>query len=333
MNSTARSLCTALSISLVVAAAADAAESRKAGVDPSSYPDRPIRILVPFVGGVADVYARVIGHGLHEKWGQPVIIDNRPAAGGLVAAETAAKAAADGYTLLIGIDGTMTINPSLYSKLPYDPVKDFIPLSQVILAPLVLVVHPALPVKSVKQLIDLAKAKPGQLNYGSPATGNSGHLAGEAFRIMTGIDIVHVPYKGGAGALTALLGREVEMVFSNAGLAVPHVKAERLRGLAVSTSKRIPALPDLPTIAEAGVPGYEAATWTGIFARTGTPKPVFDKLEQEILRILRRPDIQENAINQGLVPVASTSEEFADYMKKEAAQYAKLIKTLGIRAE
>ena len=319
----------AMSLLCLVPGAACAAQARDAG----SYPDRPIRILVPFIGGVADVYARVIGQGLQEKWGQPVIIDNRPAAGGLVAAETAAKAGPDGYTLLIGIDGTMTINPSLYAKLPYDPVKDFIPITQVLLAPLILVVHPAMPVKSVKELVALARAKPGQLNYGSPATGNSGHLAGEAFKIMTGTDIVHVPYKGGAGALNALLGREVNLVFSNAGLALAHVKAGRLRALAVSTTKRIPALPDVPTVAEAGVPGYAAGTWTGIFARAGTPAPIFAKLEQEIIGILRRPEVQETLTSQGLVPVASSSKEFAAYMKQEAAEYAKLIKGLGIRAE
>lgn len=333
MKLTVRQIYLAMSMMVLASIPTSAWTQTQPAAADKPYPNRPIRILVPFVGGVADIYARIIGKGLHEMWGQPVIIDNRPSAGGQVATETAAKASADGYTLLIGIDGTMTINPSLYSKLPYDPVKDFTPITQVILAPLILVVHPASPVKSVKELIALAKAKPGQLNYGSPATGNSGHLAGEIFKIMTATDIVHVPYKGGPGALTGLLSREVFLVFSNAGLSLPMVKAGRLRALAVSTQKRIPALPDVPTVAEAGVPGYEAGTWTGIFARAGTPRPIFAKLEQEIIKILRRPDVQETTKSQGLVPVANTSVEFAAYLKKEAAQYAKLIKDLGIRVE
>ena len=296
-------------------------------------PNKPIRFLVPFIGGVADVYARIIGQKLTEAWGQPVVIDNRPGAGGLIATEIAVQAPANGYTVLIGIDGTFTINPSLYRKLPYDPVKDFVPITQVLIAPLILVSLPSLPAQSVKELIALEKSKPGQFNYGSPATGNAGHLAGEMFNSMTGTKFVHVPYKGGASAVTALLTGEVTLVFSNAGVALPYVKAGRLRALAVSSRQRLPVMPDLPTIAEAGVPGYEAGTWTGVFSRAGTPRDIQEKLTDKIISIVRRPEIQEGMINQGIIPVGNTPQEFAAYMKVEAASYAKVIRELGIRAD
>ena len=298
-----------------------------------SYPSKPIRFLVPFVAGVSDIYARLIGQKLTESWGQPVIIDNRPGAGGMIGAELAAKAPPDGYTLLIGIDGTQTIAPSLYRDLPYDPVKDFAPITQIYLAPFILVVLPSFPANSVRELIEFAKSKPGQLNYGSPATGNAGHLAGELFQSMTGSRMVHVPYKGGAMALTGLLASEVSMVFSNAALALPQVEAKRLKPLAVSTLQRVPVLPDVPTIAEAGVPGYEGATWSGVFVRADTPKEIVGKLTAEILRVLRTPEVRSFTIKQGLIPVVSTPDQFASYMKTEAARYAKVIKDAGIHLD
>ena len=318
----------ALGLALMFAAGSAFAQSAA-----KDYPRKPIRFLVPFVAGVSDIYARLIGQKLTESWGQPVIIDNRPGAGGMIGAELAAKAPPDGYTLLIGIDGTQTIAPSLYRDLPYDPVKDFAPITQIYLAPFILVVLPSLPPNSVRELIEYAKARPGQLNYGSPATGNAGHLAGELFQSMTGTRMVHVPYKGGAMALTGLLGSEVSMVFSNAALALPQVEAKRLKALGVSTLQRVPALPDVPTIAEAGVPGYEGATWSGVFVRADTPREIVGKLTTEILRILRTPEVRTSTIKQGLIPVVSTPEQFAAYMKAEAARYAKVIKDAGIRIE
>lgn len=310
-----------------------AASGALAQVNYKNYPNRPIRFLVPFVAGASDIYARIIGQKLTEVWGQPVIIDNRPGAGGIIGAELAARAPPDGYTLLIGIDGTHTIAPSLYRTLSYDPVKNFFPITQIYLAPLILVVLPSFPANSVRELIEFAKSKPSQLNYGSPATGNSGHLAGELFKSMTGITMVHVPYKGGAMALNGLLGNEVSMVFSNAALALPQIEGKRLKALAVSTLQRVPLLPDVPTISEAGVSGYEAATWSGVFVRSDTPKEIALKLTTEILRILRTQEVLNTTTKQGLIPVVSTPEQFASYLKIESARYAKLIKDAGIHLD
>jgi len=310
-----------------------AAGSVLAQANYKNYPSKPIRFLVPFVAGVSDIYARIIGQKLTESWGQPVIIDNRPGAGGIIGAELAAKAPPDGYTLLIGIDGTHTIAQSLYRDLAYDPVKDFFPITQIYLAPFILVVLPSFPANSVRELIGFAKSKPDQLNYGSPATGNAGHLAGELFKSMTGIKMVHVPYKGGAMAINGLLGSEVSMVFSNAALALPQIEGKKLKALGVSTSQRMQVLPDVPTISEAGVPGYEAATWSGVYVRADTPREITGKLTAEILRILRTPEVRNTTTKQGLIPVVSTPEQFASYMKIEAARYAKLIKEAGIRID
>lgn len=297
------------------------------------YPAKPVRIVITFAGGAAEIYARVVGQRLNEIWGQPVIIDPRPGANGILATEIVARAAPDGYTLLAGVDGTHTINPSFYRKLPYDAVRDFAPISQIFLAPLIVVVHPSLPVKSMRELAAFARARPGQLTFSSPGTGNSGHLAGELFAIMAGVKLTHVPYKGGAQALVALMSGEVSLLFSNAGNSVPYLKTGKFRALAITTRERIAALRDLPTVAESGFPGFEAGTWTGFFAPAGTPREIVNRIARDVAQVVRRPDVREHMASQGLVAVGNTPEQFGEAMKAETARYAKLIRQLGIRAD
>jgi tripartite-type tricarboxylate transporter receptor subunit TctC len=298
------------------------------------YPAKPIKIVVPFTpGGTTDVLARAVGQKLTANWGQPVVIDNRPGAGGNIGSEVVAKAAGDGYTLLMGTISTHGINPSLYTKLPFDAVKDFAPVSLVARVPNVLVLHPSVPANSVKELIALAKAKPGQLNFASSGNGTSIHLSGEMFKTMAGVQMSHIPYKGSAPALTDLLGGQVSLMFDNMPTALPHVKAGRLKALAVTTAKRSPALPELPTVAESGLPDFEATSWFGVLAPAATPKEIVSKLSGEIAKILKTPDVQAQLSGQGAEPVGSTAEEFATHIKSEMAKWAKVVKESGARID
>jgi tripartite-type tricarboxylate transporter receptor subunit TctC len=298
------------------------------------YPAKPIKIVVPFTpGGTTDVLARAVGQKLTANWGQPVVIDNRPGAGGNIGSEVVAKAAGDGYTLLMGTISTHGINPSLYTKLPFDAVKDFAPVSLVARVPNVLVLHPSVPANSVKELIALAKAKPGQLNFASSGNGTSIHLSGEMFKTMAGVQMSHIPYKGSAPALTDLLGGQVSLMFDNMPTALPHVKAGRLKALAVTTAKRSPALPELPTVAESGLPDFEATSWFGVLAPAATPKEIVNKLSGEIAKILKTPDVQAQLSGQGAEPVGSTAEEFATHIKSEMAKWAKVVKESGARID
>ena len=298
------------------------------------YPTKPIRIIVAYTpAGTTDILARILGQKFTEAWKHPVIVDNRPGANGNIGTDIAAKSPPDGYTLLMTTAGPHGINPTLYPKLPFDPVKDFAPISLVALVPNILVVHNSLPVKNVKELIALAKSKPGQLSSGAPGVGSTGHLSMELFKSMTGISMVFVPYKGSAPTLQDLMGGQIQVVIDNLPPYVPQVKAGKIHALAVTTAKRSATVPDLPTIAEAGVKGYEASAWFGLLAPAGTPKDIVDKLSAETAKILNMTDVREKLSAQGAEPAADSPDEFSSFIKVEIAKWAKVIKESGAKAE
>jgi tripartite-type tricarboxylate transporter receptor subunit TctC len=298
-----------------------------------SYPNRPIRFLVGFApGGFTDVMARAIAAKLSESWNQQVVVDNRPGASTTIAADLAAKAAPDGYTLLMMTDNHVT-NPGLFSKLPYDSEKDFAPVTLAALAPFLLVVHPSVPANSVKELVALAKARPGQLSYGSGGIGAPGHLSGELFSTLAGVKMVHVPYKGAAPALIDVQSGQIQVYFGNLPVTLPHAKAGKLRALGVTSSKRAAVAPDVPTVAEAGLPGFELTPWYGVMTRAGTPEAVLTKLNQEIVRILRTPEMRERITNLGAEPAGLSRDEFSRFLNSEAVKWGKLVKASGAKAE
>ena len=295
-----------------------------------TYPIRPIRWVVTYPpGGPTDVVARAIGAKLTEAWGQQIVIDNRAGAGGVIGTDIAAKAVPDGYTLLFGTSAGLTINPALNSKLPYDAVKDFAPVSLLVLNPQILVVHPAVPVNSVKELVALAKARPGQLNYASVGLGSPNHMGMELLKALTGIDIVHVPYKGTGPAITDLLGGQVQVMFNSMPSVIPLVASGKLKG----SVQRSPAVPDIPTVAEAGVPGFENVTWYGMFAPAKTPHDIIVKLNKQVVQILASPEMAQRLASQGAEPRSSTPEELTKFMRVESERWKKVIKTAGIKVE
>lgn len=296
-----------------------------------SFPDgRPIRLIVPFPpGGSVDTVARWVTQDLSEAWKQPVLVENRAGAGGNVAADAVAKATPDGYTLLITTPG-LAAAPSVYKSLPFEPLTDFAPITQLTATYFILVVHPSVPAHSVKELIALAKAQPGKLNYGSSGSGATLHLATEQFKMATGINVVHVPYKGEAPAYTALMAGEIQMALGPVSGLAPHIKAGRLRALAVSTAKRVAEFPNLPTISEAGVPGFEFTSWFGLFAPARTPGEVLTKVQQEMAKMLANPEIARRLAAMGAAPVGSTPDQFSARFKTDIEQYAKIIKAAGI---
>ncbi len=297
------------------------------------YPSKPIRIIVPFPASSAtDIVARTFGQKLSEKWGQPVVIDNRPGAGGNLGTDLAAKAPADGYTLLMGTVAN-AISASLYTKLNYDFVKDFTPVTLVAITPLVLVANPEVPASNIKELIAYAKAKPGQLNFGSGGVGTSNHLAGEMFKSMTGTKMTHVPYKGTPAAYTDLLAGQVSLMFDNIVAAMPNIKAGKLKPIAVTSAKRAAALPNVPTIGEAGLPGFEAVSWLGVMVPAGTPKEIIAKLHDEIVAILRMPEVKERLAASGAELVGNTPEQFAAWIRNETAKWSKAVKDSGARVD
>jgi tripartite-type tricarboxylate transporter receptor subunit TctC len=298
-----------------------------------TYPSRPIRIIVPqSAGGSTDLAARIVAQRLSDAVSQPVVVDNRPGAGSLHGTDLVAKAAPDGYTLLV-VAASFTINPSIRKNLPFDPVRDFAPVTQLVTLPHILVVHPSLPVKSVTELIALAKAKPGQLNYGSSGIATSTHMAAELFRHLTGTDMVNVPYKGGAPGMTALLGGEVQLYFAAISTAIPHVRSGKLRALAVTSAKRSVAAPEFPTIAEAGVRGYQHASWVGMLAPAKTPQPVIGKLNGEAVKVVNIPEVKALLLRDGLESVGDTPQEFAAVVKSEVAKWLNVVKAAGIKAD
>ena len=299
-----------------------------------AYPNHAIRLVVPFpAGGTTDILARAVGQKLTESLGQSVVVDNRPGAGGNIGADIVAKSAPDGYTLLMGTVGTHAINPSLYTKMPYDHVKDFVPVVLVAGVPNVLVVNPSVPVQSVADLIKLAKSKPGEINFASSGAGTSIHLSGELFKAMAGVDMTHVPYKGSAPALTDLIGGQVQLMFDNLPSALPQIKAGKLRAIAVTSLKRAPVLPDVPTIAESGLPGFEASSWFGVLAPAGTPAPVVAKLNAEVNKWLQSPDAREQLLAQGAVAAGGTPEQFAAHIRTETEKWAKVVKASGAKVD
>jgi tripartite-type tricarboxylate transporter receptor subunit TctC len=303
-------------------------------VSAQSYPDKPVRMLVPFPAGAGvDIVARMIAAPLAESWGQAVVIDNRPGAGGTIACELAAKAAPDGHTLLLGNVSTFAMAPSLYKKVNYDPVKSFAPITLVNTSANVLVVHPAVAATSVQALIALAKAKPGQINYASAGSGTSPHLAAELFKSMAGVNLVHVPYKGSPQALTDLLGGQTQLMFASLVSALPHVRQNRLRALGVTTLRRAAALPEIPAINEAGLRGYDVSVWQGMVAPTGTPPAVIAQINRQIAAILQSPDLRERLAAQGLEAVTNSPPEFGSYIAAEAGKWAAVIRQAGVVAD
>jgi len=298
------------------------------------YPVKPIRFVVPFApAGIADMLGRSIGQKLTESWRQQVVVENRGGAGGNIGMDFVAKSAPDGYTLALGNLGTLAINPSLYRNIPFDSVKDFVPIALVAGTPLLLVVHPSVPVKSVKELIAFVRARPGQLNYASAGTGGPTHLAGELFRSMTGTDIVHIPYRGNIAALTDVVAGEAHMMFTNLLTPLPFIKSGRLHALAVTSRKRQPAMPDMPTIAEAGVPGFDVSGWYGVVAPAGTPREIIAKLNGEIVRIMQQRDIHEKFVRQGIEIFTSTPEQFAAHIRAELARWGEVVRKSGARVD
>lgn len=316
-----------------VAAATMGAALMPAAFAADKFPSKPITMVVPFVaGGTTDILARIVGQSLGEELGQPVIIDNRAGAGGNIGGQFAARSAADGYTIFMGTVGTNAINEWLYKKMPFNPNKDFAPLTRVANVPNLLVANPQQPFKDVKELIAYGQATPGKVNFGSSGSGSSIHLSGELFKMMTKVDMVHIPYKGSAPAVTDLLGNQIAIMFDNMPSAIQHVRSGKLRPLAVTTAKRSPELPDVPTVAEAGVPGYEATSWFGLFAPAKVPADVQAKLHAAIIKVLQKPDVIKKIADQGGEVVTESQAEFAKFIAAENEKWKKVVKTSGATA-
>ncbi len=310
---------------------AAAAASVPASAQAQPYPAKPVRIVVPFpAGGNADIFARAFAQKLGDAWKQTPIVDNRAGAAGIIGTQFVAKSPADGYTLLFGTTGTHTTNPAVYAKLPYDPVKDFAPVSNFADSPFLLVVHPSVPANTLQGLVTLAKSRPGQLDYASFGTGSSAHLAGEMLRTTAGINVVHVAYKGGPPAVADLVGGHVSLMFNSLPAVLPLVKAERLRALAVAAAKRAPTLPGLPTFTEAGYDGFEAGSWYGVLAPAGTPREAITRLHAETVRMLALPDIRQKLATEGAEAIGNSPEEFAAQIRRDMARWAKVAREANI---
>lgn len=299
-----------------------------------TYPDKPVRVIVPVpAGGTPDVIARMVAPGLSSLLGQQLVIDNRGGAGGLIGAELAAKALPDGYTLFFSSPGSLTILPHLQKHVNYDTLRDFLPVSLVSIGPFLLITHPSVPVKTVKELVALAKVEPGKLNYASAGNGAANHLAMELFKSMAGVDLTHVPYKGAPQAITDLIGGSVNLMFNSIPPVLQHIKAGRLRLIAVSSTKRSPQLPDVPTVSEAGVPGYESITWFGLLAPAKTPPAIVARLHRDLVKVVRAPDLKAQFEIQGYDAVGGSPAEFAAFIRAESEKYAKVIKLSGAKVD
>ena len=319
---------------LAVASVAAAGFGAAAPAAAQNFPTKAITIVVPFsAGGTTDILARIVAQPLGAELGQSVVIDNRAGAGGNIGAAIAAKAPADGHTLFMGTVGTHAINASLYKKLPYDPIKDFAPLSRVASVPNLLVAHPSRPYKTIKELIEYGKAHPGKVNYASAGSGSSIHLSGELFESMAKVGMVHIPYRGSAPAVNDLLAGQVDIMFDNMPSAIQHVRAGKLRAIAVTTSKRSDQLPQVPTIAESGVPGYEATSWFGLFTNAGTPAPVVAKLNAALAKVLAQPDVKKRIAEQGGMIQTETPEQFAAFIQAESQKWGKVVRDSGATAD
>jgi len=301
---------------------------------PQAYPSKTIKLVVPFPpAGSTDLSARTVADKLSQRLGQPIVIENKPGAGGNIGSDVVAKAAPDGYTLLVGTVGTHAINASLYSKMPFDHVKDFAPVILLSKTPNVLVVHPSLPVKTVKELIDLAKVKPNQLTFASSGNGTSIHLSGELFKTMAGVQMQHVPYKGSGPMMIDVMSGQVNLTFDNLSASIQHIRAGKLRALAITTATRSPAMPDLPTIAESGVPGYDSSSWNAVFAPAGTPKEIVERLAKEIDAILQSPETRAFFAQSGAESGGGTPETLAAFVRAETAKWSKAVKDSGAKID
>ncbi len=315
----------ALAAAMLLAASAGFAQN---------YPNRPVRLVVPFpAGSPSDVLGRLVGQRYGDALGQSIVIDNRPGAAGIIGADTVAKAAPDGYTLLMGGTGALAINPGLRSRMPYDSVRDFAPVSLFASIPFLLVVSPAVPATTVKELVAVARAKPRQLNYASSGIGSPTQLAAELFKTLTGVDMVHVAYKGTGPATTDLISGQTHVMFSGITVLMPHVKSGRLRGLAVASATRSSLFPQLPTVIESGIPGFTANTWTGVLAPRGTPPAIVTRLHGEVVKMVRDPEMKERLSALGAEPIGNQPEEFRAYIRNEIGKWTRVIKTVGIKEE
>lgn len=310
------------------------AVSSAASAATQHYPERPIRLIVPFApGGSNDILARTLAQQLTTRLGQTVVVDNRAGAGGIIGVETAAKATPDGYTLVMGHIGTHAVNPALYPKLPYDAIRDFTAIAPVASSPNILLVHPAVPASTVKELVALARSKPAQLNYASGGVGGSTHLSAELFKMMTGTDFVHVPYKGGGPALIGIIAGEVAMLFNNIVSATPHVRSGKVRALGITSRQRSPVAPDLPTLAESGVPGYEVVSWYGVLGPAGMPLPIVSQLNRAITTTMTAESMRSRLASEGVDVLSASPAQFAEYVRSEVAKWGKVVRQAGIRAE
>lgn len=300
----------------------------------AQYPEKPIRIIVPVpAGGTPDVVARIVTPGLSAALGQQLVVDNRGGAGGLIGAELAARATPDGYTLLLSSPGPLTILPHLQKKISYDPLTDFVPIGLISVGPFLLITHPSVPAKTLKELVAAAKAQPGRFNYASAGNGAANHLAMELFKSMAGVDITHVPYKGAPQAVTDVLAGHMNMMFNSIAPVIQHIKGGRVNVLGIGSAKRSPQLPDVPTISEAGVAGYEAVSWFGLLAPAKTPQPILAQLHQALAKVVHRPETRAQFEAQGADPVGSTPEEFRALIRRESDRYAKVVKSSGAKVD
>lgn len=332
MTSTQRSVTSRrqFALGLLATAALSSGLATTAAQAQPAFPSKPLSIIVPFAaGGATDILARIVGQALSTEIGQSVIIENRPGAGGNIGGQLAAKANPDGHTLFMGAVGTHAINPSLYKKMPYDPIQDLAPLTRVANVPNLLVANPQQPFKTVQELIAYAKAHPGKVNFGSSGNGTSIHLSGEMFSHMAKVDIVHVPYKGSAPAMNDLLGNQIAIMFDNMPSALQYVRAGKLNALGVTSAKRSPELPNVPTIAEAGVPGYEASSWFGLFVPAATPAPVQAKLHAALVKVLAQPDVKKRMADQGAEVVSEKPEQFAAFIQAESRKWGQVVRASG----
>ncbi|AOS81223.1 MULTISPECIES: Bug family tripartite tricarboxylate transporter substrate binding protein [Hydrogenophaga] len=328
---TRRSLVSALTVATTVGMAALAPMTASAQ---DAYPSKMVRIVVPFPpGGSTDLLARKIGEKLSAQWKQPVIVDNRPGAGGTVGADHVSKAAPDGYTLLIGVTGSNGIAGSLYPNLPYDPIKGFTPVTAVVSAPLIIVRNERLSAKTLPELVAAAKAKPGSITYGSPGTGTSMHLTGEMFELATKTALLHIPYRGSAGALTDLMGGQIDLMFGDVLVVMPQIEAKKITPIAVTSKERHPLFPNVPTVAESGYPGFEALSWQGLFAPPGTPAAVVDKINKDVNAALASPDIQEYFVSRGFKLGGSGAAEYKAFIEAENKKWAGIVKTAGVKPD
>ncbi|WP_295542584.1 tripartite tricarboxylate transporter substrate binding protein [uncultured Pseudacidovorax sp.] len=334
MNRLSLSLRRRASLALMAAVATGAMPMPAVSQAQAAYPNKPIHIVVPFPpGGSTDVLARRIGDKLASAWGQPVVVDNRAGAGGTVGADYVAKSAPDGYTLLMGVTGSNAIAQALYAKLPYDVVKDFAPVSMVVSAPLVLAVNPEVKVRTAQEFLALAKSKPGGLSYGSAGNGTSMHLTGEMYKQAAGVSMVHIPYRGSAGMLTDLMSGQIQATFGDVLVLLPQIQAGKLRALAVTSKTRHPMLPDVPTLDEAGLKGFEALSWQGLFAPAGTPPEVVEKLSAEVNKAVRSPDVREYFASRGFIVEGTTPAAFKALIEGEVKKWTPIVKYSGARAD